>query len=117
MQVKKLQIPDDMAEYLGVDRDKTNAKLEAIVESKKGLPVEEILNSKTMCDDYKDFTHGEMVALFMDSASEAGYLRFKMERLLTSGLIDLEELHKFMSEGNPDTDMLGEMFGSPKDFL
>jgi len=117
MQVKKLQIPDDMAEHLGVDKEECNAKIAAIVKSKKGLPVEKILNSKNMCDDYKDFTHGEMVALFMDSASEAGYLRFKMDGLIASGLIDLEAFHKFMSEGNPDAEMLGDMFGSPKDFL
>jgi hypothetical protein len=117
MQIKKLQIPDDMAEHLGVDKAKTDAKLAAIVESKKGLTVDEILDSKKMCDDYKDFTHGEMVALFMDSASEAGYLRYKMERLLDSGIVDPEELIEFMEQGNPDTDLLGDIFGSPKDFL
>jgi hypothetical protein len=117
MQTKKLQIPDDMAKHLGVDKAETDAKLAAIVESKKGLTVEEILDSKKMCDDYKDFTHGEMVALFMDSASEAGYLRFKMDRLMESGLIDMAAFAKFMAEDNPDKDLLGDLFDSPKDFL
>ena len=117
MQVKKLQIPDDMAKHLGVDKEVTNAKLAAIIESKQGKSVEEILDGKSMCDDYKDFTKGEMIALFMDSASEAGYLRFKMDGLMASGLIEPEAFHKFMTENNPDEDLLADLFGSPKDFL
>jgi len=117
METKRLSIPDDMAEYLGIDKETVNSKLKAIVDSKFGKTVEEITDGNTMIDDYDNFSREEILALFFDSASEAGYLRFKMDMLMQSGLIDMEKFVEFMENGNPDADLLGDLFKSPKDFL
>lgn len=118
MKAKKLKLPARVAKQLGVNVDSINQKLQKMVDKKQNQSLEEIIEGTNLIEDYKDFTREEILALLLDAAAEAGFLRFKMELLVKEGAVDEKRFMELMTRNiSEDTDDIKDQLGFPKDFL
>lgn len=102
MENKKLRIPKEVADRLGVDIDEINRKMQLITDSKKGLSIKELM-AYDPTKDFDNFSKNEILALFMDAASEAGFLKFKMIMLLERGMLKESDVEEVFKEKLSDT--------------
>jgi hypothetical protein len=118
MKAKKINMPQEIADKIGVNLDVINEKLQALVDKKKDLPIEEVIKNTDPVKDYENFTREECLALFIDASSEAGFYQFKLDMLMKAGAIDMERFHEVMGRSiSDDEGEIGDMLGFPKDFL
>lgn len=120
MKAKRIKLPKQVVQELGIDLDKLNEKVQNMVDRKFAKGFESALQSTDLVEEYKSFDKNEMIAMFMDAASESGFLRYKLEKILSSDAIDISKMTAILSKDIDEDDIkksMGLDNESTKDFL
>lgn len=116
--MKGIRISDEMAQYLGVDCNVINDKMQKLVDSRRGLPLDDAVNFRAVIDFYREhLSKDELIALCIDAGSEAGFLKYKMHQLVSGGHVSVQDFAKVMRSGDIPDSEIEDMFGSPDSFL
>tara|TARA_R110000737_G_C14624761_1_gene494619 strand:- start:42574 stop:42960 length:387 start_codon:yes stop_codon:yes gene_type:complete len=108
---RKIVIPDDLSKYLGIEEKVVNEKMQEIVNRRAAQPDNEMFIEVDIAKDYLElFTLGEMVAMFMHAASNAGYLEWKIMELLDKANIPLPLFQKIMADALPTDEEVAKAY-------
>lgn len=117
--IRKILVPDDLSKLLGVSEEKLNEKNAILMERRANLSEEEMFTEIGLAEDYLElFSKEEMIALFLQAASNAGFMEWKLLELIDKLDIPLDEIRTLMSTDVPSKEDIAsdfkEAFGDSK---
>ena len=108
---RKIVIPDGLSDYLDINEDVVNEKMQEIVNRRSSLPDDKMFDEETIAKDYMElFTKEEVIAMFMHAASNAGYLEWKIMELLDKANIPLPLFQKIMAAELPSDEEVAKQY-------
>lgn len=106
-----VQVSERLQKYLNVTEDAINKKMQEIVNRRSTLPMEEMFDEASLAADYIElFTKEEILACFINAASNAGYLDLKLQQLVAEGNISRDLFAKVMSDPLPSEDEIAKIY-------
>jgi hypothetical protein len=113
---RKIIIPEDLQEFLNVNADVVNSKMQEVVDRRAAATDEEIFQETSIAKDYLElFTKEEMCAMFMHAASNAGFLEYKIMELLDKANIPLPLFRAIMALELPDQEKVANAYRKTDD--
>lgn len=109
---RKIVVPDALAEYLNINEDTVNQKMQEAVNRRAAIQNnDQMFDESDMAKDYLDiFTKEEILAMFMHASSEAGLFYFKILELQDKANIPLPLFQKIMQGDLPTEDQVARMY-------
>lgn len=96
---KQIHISKTLLDHLGLSQEDIQTRLEIMVEKRMGQSKEQLFDDTITADDYLNtFTPQEIVALFITVASEAGFLEYKLNKIILAFGLPLEAVKRVIEE-------------------
>ena len=103
---KQINIPDAVCEFLQIDLELIQTKVQSIVDSRVGMVKEDLFNPITMVTQYADnFSKEEMLGLYIGASSDCGFMEFKIEKLIEHFDLPIIEVQSVFYAPIPDEDI------------
>lgn len=113
---RKIKISSELCKQLEVSEEVINSKIEHIVSKRVNGDEASILDAMGLITDYRSsFSKDELIALLFTATSEAGVFRFRFAQLLSSGMVDKEQVIALFTGDFPSDDDIVNMFSEDDD--
>lgn len=105
-QAKKINIPDGVCEYLKIDVENIQTKVQAIVTARVGMTREDLFNPITMVEQYVDsFSKEELLGLYIGASSDCGFMEYKLDKIIQHFNLPIPEVQKIFFTKIEDDDI------------